>query len=150
MAMEEFIHWICSRLGEKVRLLDSFARATAKIKDGIEAEEPRQISRHVKERQTIINRIESIDRELDGLRRENSISVGTLSKRAEDLIGDYLVRIRVSLESVAEMDRECLVSAQDEYSSMRSGILQIRSGLRIARGYGRTGTKAPKFLDLKR
>ena len=148
--MEEFVHKVCSRLGEKVRLLDRFAMATARIKDGLADEESRQISRHVKERQTIIHRIEAIDRELDRLKRENSMSVRMLSEKAKDLIGDYLVRTRMSLESASEVDGECLMSAQDECSSVRSDILQIRSGLRMARGYGRTRIKTPRFLDLKR
>ena len=148
--MEESIHKISSRLGEKVRLLDRFAMATARIKDGLEDEASRQFVRHVRERQAIIKRIETIDRELDRLKRENSLSVGKLSQKAKDLIGDYLVRIRKSLESLSEMDGECLVSAQNEYSSMKTDILQIKSGLRMARGYGRTLMKTPKFLDLKR
>ena len=79
--MEESIHKITSRLGEKVRLLDRFAMATARIKDGLEDEASRQFVRHVRERQAIIKRIETIDRELDRLKRENSLSVGKLSQK---------------------------------------------------------------------
>jgi len=146
MENEDVIHACCVRLGEKAHLLDRFVQATAKVKDGIGSREAEAIARNLRKRQAIIDRIESIDRELASLRIAHGFSL----EKANESIRSHVKQIRVSLETLSSMDRECLGLAQAEYDSLRSAILGIKSGLRVAKCYGRTRTQTPRFLDLKR
>lgn len=140
----------CAKLREKAQLLKRFSEMTAGMKNGIESKDPSQIAFHVKKRQGVICKIESIDGEINKLMQDRSFSAKNLSKRLNNAIKDALNQIRTCLETLADMDRKCLAMASAEYCSIKSDILRIRSGLRVAKGYGRTRTKNPRFLDLKR
>jgi hypothetical protein len=151
MHIEEITRECCAKLGEKTELLDHYAQITVGIKDIVESKEIiESMALHVKERQGIIDRIQSIDRELNRLIPDNGFVAERLSEKARDLIEGCLEKMRTSLEKLEEMDRECLTLATAEHGSMQSDIFQMRSGLRVARRYGRTRTKNPRFLDLRR
>lgn len=150
MHIEAFTHEYLTRLGQKGHLLKRFAQITAGIKEIIEAEEIERIASQIEERQGIINKIESIDRALAQLESDSSSSVDRLSGKAKDLVGVSLNQVRTSLEGLTDMDRECLALVQAAYDSIKSDILEFRSGLRVAKCYGGTRNKTPRFLDLKR
>lgn len=150
MHRETLAHEYRERLGQKAALLDRFSQITTGIKGMLESKEIETIASHIEERQGIINRIESIDKELEQLESDSRSSGSNLSGRAKGLITDNLRQVRTSLERLADMDRECLESARAAHDSIKSDILGIRSGLQATRGYGRTRNNTPRFLDLKR
>jgi hypothetical protein len=150
MHQETLTHEYRARLGEKAALLDRFSQVTTGIKAAIETKEIERIASHIEERQGIINRIESIDGELQKLESDSRSSGKNLSGKAKGLIANSLRQVGKSLERLADMDRECVESARAAYDSMKSEILGIRSGLQATRGYGRTQNNTPRFLDLKR
>jgi hypothetical protein len=150
MEQEAVIEKCCVRLAEKVQWLDRFGQATVKLKDELASGNNKEMALHVKKRQGIINRVQSIDRELSALTKNYGISMEMLPPNVRVQFGEYLDQITQLLQKVKEMDRECLALATGEFCAMQSEIVQARSGLQAARGYGRTRKKTPRFLDLKR
>lgn len=141
---------LCGRLREKIQLLGSFSKATARMKDALESQDIRGITLRVKERQGVINEIERIDKEVDNITQQDSFSIEKLSEKARDLIRSYSDKIKTTLESLADVDKKCLTLARAEHESLKSDILKARQGLHVARGYRGVGCQNPRFLDMKR
>jgi hypothetical protein len=144
--MEDSVGKFSTRLGEKAQLLDRFAQATVNIKDALESKESGRIAMHLRERQAIVDKINSVDRQLDEL----NVRSLDLTEKSNEPIRCHVEQIRISLERLFKLDQDCMALASAEFDSVRSDILDIRSGFRVARSYGRTHIKTPKFLDLKR
>lgn len=150
MDIEELCKKCGSRLREKIRLLDGYKEATARIKEALESKDVVRLDRHLKERQGVIAKIERIDKEVDKYLQGNDFSLDKLSEKARNLVGGYLDRIKTALESLSGLDRECLELARAEHDCMKSEILKMQHGRRTARGYRATCRQAPRFLDTKR
>lgn len=150
MKIDEMWKKYCSRLKEKIRLLDSFAQVTAKMKDAIECKDIPGMALHVKERQGIIDRVERIDREVDQLAQGDGFSIEKLSSKAKDLFRSHLDQIKRILESFADVDKECVSLAEADHEALRSDILNARRGLSVAKGYRGSCHQGPRFLDIKR
>lgn len=131
-------------------MLDSFAQVTAKMKDAIECKDILGMARHVKERQGIIDRVERIDREVDQLAQGDGFSMEKLSSKAKDLFRSHLDQIKKILESLADVDKECVSLAGAEHEALKSDILSARRGLCVAKGYRGSCHQGPRFLDIKR
>jgi hypothetical protein len=150
METEEISREYCAKLREKTQLLDSYAMATEKIKGTIECDDIQRTALYVEERERVISRIARIDDEIERFKQLDTFSIESWSRKAKDSVRKFLDEIKTSLGRLADMDKQCLALAQAEHDSMRSGILKLRQGFQLARGYGRTGVKNPRFLDLKR
>ncbi len=150
MTMDEMWKKYCSRLKEKIRLLDSFAQATSKVKDAIDSKDISQTALHVKERQGIIDRIERIDTEIRQFLLRDGFSIEEVSNKTKDLVRTYLDQIKTMLKSLADVDKECLALAEIEYDALKSDILDVRRGRGVAKGYRGTCQQSPRFLDMKR
>jgi len=150
MPVEDTVCQCCTKLKKKAILLDDFARITARLMDNIASGDEQALAGGVKERQKTIHRICAIDRELDILSSRPDFSIDRISEASRHAVGECLTRIKASLERLAGMDRECLALAGNRCDTLRSGVLKMRAGLQLARGYGRTSIRPPRFLDLKR
>lgn len=148
--MEEIILECCAKLKKKARLLDDFARLTARLMDDMASGDEQALAGAVKERQKTIYRICAIDRELNVLTSRPGFSMDRISKAGRQAVAECLARIRTALEKLLGMDRDCLTLAGNRCEALRSEVLKMRSGLQLARGYGRTRIRPPRFLDLKR
>jgi hypothetical protein len=150
MEVEKIVKKCCSRLEEKLRLLNRYTQATIKIKEALESEDMLGTGRHIKERQGIIGRIEQIDKEVDNFLQGNGFSVEKLSEKAKDLFRSYFDQIRTALESISGPDKGCLELARAEHDCIKSEILKVQRVRRVARGYKPTPHQSPRFLDMKR
>ncbi|MBW1739574.1 MAG: hypothetical protein JRJ42_00400 [Deltaproteobacteria bacterium] len=150
MEAEEICKKCCSRLREKTRLLGNYNETTAKIKEALESKDILGLDRRLKARQGLIDKIEQIDKEIDTLTRGNGFSIERLSDKSKDLFRGYFDQMRTVLEPLSGLDRDCLDLAQAEYDGMKSEILKVRQGLRVARGYRPRLHQSPRFLDVKR
>ena len=150
MEIEEICKKYSARLKDRIGLLDGFTQATAKMKEALEAKDIRQINLHLKERQGIIDRIQNIDNEVDSFVHADGFSMDRVSGKAKDQLRGYFDRMRSTLESLSGTDKQCLQLAGDEHDRMKSEILTVQRGRRVARGYRPTCHQIPRFLDMKR
>jgi hypothetical protein len=140
----------CSRLKEKVQLLDAFKQATVKMKNVIDSKDIPRMALHVKERQRIIDRIERIDREVNQFVQGDSFSIEKLCNKAKDVVRSHLDQMKTTLASLADVDKECLALAQAQHEALKSDILKVRLGLRVTKSYRGTCHQGARFLDMKR
>jgi hypothetical protein len=150
MEMEHICEKYAAGLEEKIRLLDCFRQATSKMKEALESNDIGQIDLHLKERQGIIQRIEKIDREIDGFVQVEGFRADKVSGKAKERLRGYIERMRSTLESLSGVDKDYLHLARAEHDRMKSEILGIHCGRRAAKGYRVTGHQNPRFLDMRR
>ena len=150
MKIEELCKQYCSRLEAKAQLLDAFKLATAKMKDVIDSKDIPRMALHVKERQRMIDGIKRIDRELNQFVQGNGFSIEKLSNKAKGVVRSHLDQIKTTLASLADVDEKCLALAEAEHEALKSDILKVRLGLRVAKSYRGTCYQGARFLDMKR
>jgi hypothetical protein len=148
--LEQIADQYCACLREKIQRLEAFKQATLKMKEATASRDIPQIVLHVKERQGLINRIEQMDRELHRFTQGDGFSIERLSHQSKNLARRCLEQLKKALDSIAAMDKECLVLARAHHEAMKSEILKVRHGLRAARGYRLAVDHHPRFLDVKR
>jgi C4-dicarboxylate-specific signal transduction histidine kinase len=150
MSMEKTWNKYCACLREKVQSLDDFENLANETKKVLESGNTSHLNRHLETRQSLISRMEQIDKELQTFTDSNGSCMEGMSGKAKNLVQHYLGQIRAALERLAAMDKECLALARAHLDSMKSEILKAQHGLRAARGYRLAVEHHPRFLDVKR
>jgi len=150
MSIEETWNQYCARLREKVQSLDEFQNLANETKKAWESGNTSHLNRHLEARQSLISRMEQIDKELQTFSDGDGSCMEGLSGKAKNLVQHYLGQVKTALERLAAMDKECLALARAHLDSMKSEILKVQHGLRAARGYRLAVEHHPRFLDVKR
>jgi C4-dicarboxylate-specific signal transduction histidine kinase len=150
MSIEEAWNRYCACLREKAQSLDDFESLANETKRVWESGNTSHLNGHLEARQSLISRMEQIDKELQTFTDGNGSCMEEVSGKAKNLVQHHLGQIRTALERLAAMDKECLALARAHHDSMKSEILKVRHGFRAARGYRLAVEHHPKFLDVKR
>lgn len=139
-----------SRLGEKVRLLDMYKNETDEVKRVLDAKETEVLNRRLKARQRLVDRINRVDKEIDGLMKGAEAPMKVGPKETRGLIRDYTNKIRNTLESIFVTEQECRVLASTQRDVMKRSILEMRQGRAATKGYDARYHTHPRFLDVRR
>jgi C4-dicarboxylate-specific signal transduction histidine kinase len=150
MSIEETWNKYCACLREKAQSLDDFENLANETKRVLQSGSTSHLNRQLEARQSLIGRMEQIDKELQTFTDGNGSCMEGVSGKAKNLVQHYLGQIRAALERLAAMDKECLALARAHLDSMKSEILKAQHGLRAARGYRLAVEHHPRFLDVKR
>lgn len=150
MEIEETVIKYCVHLKEKIRLLNSFKKATLNIKEALECRDIPLLDHYLKERNGIIGKIEQVDKKLNRIIGIAGFSMGKLSREAKSLLGGYFDQIRTLLESLSDVDRDCLSLARVEYDCIKSEILKTQQGRHTVTQYRPKSGQSARLLDIKR
>jgi len=150
MSIEETWNKYCACLREKTQSLDDFENLANETKRVLQSGSTSHLNRQLEARQSLIGRMEQIDKELQTFTDGNGSCMEEVSGEAKNLVQHYLGQIRPALGRLAAMDKECFALARAHLDSMKSEILKAQHGLRAARGYRLAVEHHPRFLDVKR
>ena len=150
MNFEQAADEYCKHLDKKLGLLGRFKEETDNVKHLLDAGGTSHLGAHLKKRQKFIDQINGLDKKAETFWPGGSPVPGKCTEKTRRRIEEYHERIRMTLEDISALDRECLSTVSERRDGLKQDILQLKQGVVATKGYGGQCRDDPKFLDVRR
>lgn len=150
MNLEQVADEYCKHLDKKLGLLGGFKEETETVKHLLDAGETSRLGVHLKKRQKFIDQINGLDKKAEKFWPGGSLTPANCPEKTRRRIEDYHERIRITLEAISALDRECRSTVSERRDGLKQDILQLKQGVAATKGYGGARRDDPRYLDVRR
>ena len=138
---------ICTLLDEKSSLFQRYLSATKRIKEAFvgEGEGKGNPGVFIAERQSLIERIEKIDKAVERVIKSDAShgESGSFSENIETRLQD----IKAMMERVKPMDEALMAMVREGEEQAKKALLKMQKSRNAVNGYQRMGKFTPRFFD---
>ncbi len=135
---------------QKLALLKQYFSITKKMQATPITQKENNLMGLISERQNCINRIQTIDKSIEKIKRTSRKKLNLFSDKFKGLIDNYLNAFMDIIKAVEPIDRKILVMVKNEDEEIKNELLKLQKNKRAAISYGPKLNLTPRYLDTKK